>query len=1232
MIGVRAMFRFTMGVVLAAVSLTGMAAQPSKIFAAAPLQQPFDSRAFPTQPAFIQADGTAILTFTNLSPTGNSSVNSILISPPANAAGTTIGKFIPLSGSGPTAVYGTVLQDNGVTVGTVVLDAATGNLKVNNIQGLLPQNNSNPPHSLQVTMKVAPLPSAASWPSGLCVLGFPVQAFAGNSWNGDAFTLTDYTGNVIAPPAGKTIPQVSETFLQPGCVTTYMITASSGPNGSVTPVGVTQVVSGGGQIYAITPATGYHVADVLVDTVSVGAVTSYTFSNVTANHTISAAFSADTYPVTYSATGADSGSAPSAQTKTYGVDLTLATNTGSLTKAGNTFDGWNTQPDGSGTSYAAGGTYSGNAALTLYAKWKINTYPVTYSATGADSGSAPSAQTKTYGVDLTLATNTGSLAKAGNTFDGWNTQPDGSGTNYAAGGTYSGNAALTLYAKWKINTYPVTYSAIGADSGSAPSAQTKTYGVDLTLATNTGSLAKAGNTFDGWNTQQDGNGTNYAAGGTYSGNAALTLYAKWKINTYPVTYSAIGADSGSAPSAQTKTYGVDLTLATNTGSLAKAGNTFDGWNTQQDGNGINYAAGGTYSGNAALTLYAKWKINTYPVTYNANGADSGAAPANQTKTYGVDLTLATNTGSLAKAGNTFDGWNTQQDGNGTNYAAGGTYSGNAALTLYAKWTANTYPVTYNANGADSGAAPANQTKTYGVDLTLATNSGGLVKNGYTFAGWNTATDGSGTSYAAGGTYSGNAALALYAKWAAIAYPLSYNGNGDTGGTQVPTVQVPYNTAAIVAANTFTKTCNTFVNWKDTGAGTTYAPNDSITMNSTSGIILTAQWAVIPYAVTFDFNSGTGVISPNPQPVNCGSNATQPADPTRSGYKFTGWTLNGSAFDFGTPITASIRLVATWSKDTLKLSAPSTATVGVPFPVNVTVDPGNSQLPITLGSSDCTIQYGSPVINSDGTTWTFQVTITSTAPSNKPQSSAPGACTISASDTSGNYSSDSVKIPKVNGSLTCYPQTGSTAGNLEVLHSPYPYAYFGDPDWGLLRSDKNKDGSPCAFPVAYDFIFNPTNPNANPPNDNSAAFVVTATNGEAPAVEYVLVWNPIKVNSPPPPNYLGPGYPWAQLAWVKDTSGNYVYVPGLWCVEDDVDQGYAIMPQIPNIAPFNGQLGTDYPAYAPWKDPAKTIPNYARMCVAHEGVTTVGKNGNGVILIQYEDRIIDVEDGGVRLTN
>ena len=102
---------------------------------------------------------------------------------------------------------------------------------------------------------------------------------------------------------------------------------------------------------------------------------------------------------------------------------------------------------------------------------------------------------------------------------------------------------------------------------------------------------------------------------------------------------------------------------------------------------------------------------------------------------------------------------------------------------------NTYTVNFSANGSTDGTTPSSQTKTQDVTLVLSANSGTLIKTGYTFSGWNTAADGTGTDYAAGANYTNNTDITLYAKWTpALAIGDSYQGGkiayifqaGDTG--------------------------------------------------------------------------------------------------------------------------------------------------------------------------------------------------------------------------------------------------------------------------------------------------------------------------------------------------------------------------------------------------------------------------------------------------------------------
>jgi hypothetical protein len=117
-----------------------------------------------------------------------------------------------------------------------------------------------------------------------------------------------------------------QTTVTPAGVTNYTVTASAGANGSISPDGAQTVASGGNVTFTITPTAGYHVADVLVDSVSVGAVTSYQFTNVTANHTISATFAQDA-PVSYTITstaGANGTITPAGdQTVAAGSDITF---------------------------------------------------------------------------------------------------------------------------------------------------------------------------------------------------------------------------------------------------------------------------------------------------------------------------------------------------------------------------------------------------------------------------------------------------------------------------------------------------------------------------------------------------------------------------------------------------------------------------------------------------------------------------------------------------------------------------------------------------------------------------------------------------------------------------------------------------------------------------------------------------------------------------------------------
>lgn len=149
-------------------------------------------------------------------------------------------------------------------------------------------------------------------------------------------------------------------------------------------------------------------------------------------------------------------------------------------------------------------------------------------------------------------------------------------------------------------------------------------------------------------------------------------------------------------------------------------------------------------------------LASYTISYNANGGSG--APSSQTKYYGKNITLSK--AKPTRTGYTFKGWGTSSSDTSVDYAAGATYSANAGITLYAIWTKITYTVSYNANGGSG--APGNQTKTYGVNLTLSSTK--PTRTNYNFKGWGTSASATTVSYASGATYTSNAAITLYAIW------------------------------------------------------------------------------------------------------------------------------------------------------------------------------------------------------------------------------------------------------------------------------------------------------------------------------------------------------------------------------------------------------------------------------------------------------------------------------------
>lgn len=236
-----------------------------------------------------------------------------------------------------------------------------------------------------------------------------------------------------------------------------------------------------------------------------------------------------------------------------------------------------------------------------------------------------------------------------------------------------------------------------------------------------------------WETYYSGALTNYGMSAT-SGGVTSTISA----------FNGTKRSSGS--SSFTGTYSIS-----GNGSASKTITvTFKNFNTDN---------GDSASKNVSFNVTVPaW--TSYTIKYNANGGSG--APSSQTKWKDQALTLSST--KPTRTGYSFLGWSTSSSATSATYSAGGSYTANAAATLYAVWKANTYTVSYNANGGSG--APSNQTKTYGKTLTLSSTK--PTRTNYNFKGWSTSANATTVAYAAGASYENNAAITLYAVWE-IAY-------------------------------------------------------------------------------------------------------------------------------------------------------------------------------------------------------------------------------------------------------------------------------------------------------------------------------------------------------------------------------------------------------------------------------------------------------------------------------
>lgn len=552
-------------------------------------------------------------------------------------------------------------------------------------------------------------------------------------------------------------------------------------------------------------------------------------------------------------------------------DLTIKTTDTSIdlptpVRDGYTFDGWFTDEDLT-IPFTIASLLTQSGGITVYAKWTqiIHQFTVTYQTNGG-STIAP----VVYASGATVIEPT-DPTKEGYTFVGW-FEDSALLSPYTFGPMPESN--LTLYAKWTINQYTISFESNG---GSSVAAITADYQATITKPTNP---TKVGYTFVDWFVEATLT-TPYVF--NQMGASNITLYAKWQINTYTVSFES---NQGTLVASITTDYNTAITQPTDP---TKVGHTFGGWYTDETLT-IPYVF--TTPVTQAVTLYAKWDINSYTMTFNT----LGGSPINPvTQSYGSVITIP----NPAKEGYDFAGWYSNETLT-TPYTVGTMPDTN--MTLYAKWTASPYTITFNTNGGTTVTAiSANY-------MDVVTKPEDPTKVGYTFDGWYSdatwITPFVFTTMPVGGA-------TLHAKWIINTYTITFIVNG---GTTILPMTADFE-SAITAPET------TRVGYSFQGFYTESTFENLYTFNKmgSSDITLYVKWMPIQYSIQFISNGGSevstiyGIID---------ENVTKPTDPTKQGHTFMGWYTESeftTLFVFNQmPVDGAV-LYAKWSINNYQLT-------------------------------------------------------------------------------------------------------------------------------------------------------------------------------------------------------------------------------------------------------------------------------------------------------------------------
>lgn len=492
------------------------------------------------------------------------------------------------------------------------------------------------------------------------------------------------------------------------------------------------------------------------------------------------------------------------------------------------------------------------------------TYTVTFAT---DGGSAIGAQKIAAGKTVTKPANP---TKDGEIFEGWYKD-----SAYSAVYDFSApvNSDITIYAKWSGTAHKVTFNTNG---GSTIDAISVRHGDTPSMPSNP---TKTGYDFKGWFKDAEFKEQFYLSSVT----ADLTLYAKWEVSVYLVSFDV---DNGSSVSSQYIEHGGKVTKPADP---TRRNCIFEGWytapytGTSSDVQ-FNFA---TTTITADTTIYAGWTIDGFTVMFDSQrGSRVATQVLNSDGSECVEVPAAPR-----RTGYDFAGWYTDAEcQNSYDFSANVTED----IVLYAKWNIKHFTVTFYGKSSIYDMITVEYKER--ID-----DPGALYEEGFIFDGWYTIDD---------RPFNFNSPITddidIYSKWTQIYYDVNFVTNCEI---ELPAQRVKHGDSIQFDVDSLYKEGLFFMGWyTDPDFNTLFDWENTPVKDD---LVLYAYWDCKYCEVTFvPLNGGNNIQ----EQIIFGQSVSEPEEPSRGHFEFIGWyrDLNFTQpYDFDSPVYEDLVLYARW---------------------------------------------------------------------------------------------------------------------------------------------------------------------------------------------------------------------------------------------------------------------------------------------------------------------------------